>query len=103
MVKATPTTVIFMVIYLSLISLTPFTCSLIGNHLENPVSYVIFGIVTELIFLNGYLFLRYLRKHQLYHKNVDFKAVEMMEKSVGFIIVFIAGQYHNFLLLFPGV
>ena len=82
---------IFLIIYLSLISLSPFTCNLIGSYPNNPVSYLMFGGVMIIININAFFFMRYCRRMKMYHSDVDTKAIAKNEKIVMFIAVFVAG------------
>ena len=82
--------VVFMIIYLSLVSLTPFTCYLIGTFPGNPISYVVFGVFAILICINGHFFLHHCRKQKLYHRDVDMKAVKQLENSVFYVSAVIA-------------
>jgi uncharacterized membrane protein len=80
---------IFMVIYLAIISLTPFLCNVISNYPGNPFSYIIFGAVMELLALNGYLYLVYCRKNNFFHKEADMKEILKLEKAVPVIALFV--------------
>ena len=44
MIKADTMVIIYMIIYLSFISITPFSCYLIGTYSSNPMSYVVVGV-----------------------------------------------------------
>src|SRR5205823_2206149 len=48
LVRTDSTMIIYMVIYLVIIALMPFCCNIIGSYPDNPVSYVIFGAISEL-------------------------------------------------------
>ena len=89
-IKADIGYLIYSVLYLSIVSLAPFVCNVIGNYPDNPVSYVLFGIVVCLIALNGYLYLKHCRKNNLYHADADMNEILKLEKVIPFIVVFVA-------------
>lgn len=81
---------IHMVTYLSLISLAPFTCNIIGSYPDNPMSYVIFGVLVFLVVFNAVVYMRHLRIKKLYHEDVDMNEIRKTEKSLPYILAFIA-------------
>ena len=80
-----------LVIYLTIISLIPFCCNLIGNYPTNPFSFVAFGIVCELLAINAYFFIRQCRRTKLFHATTNFKEVKKLESSILFIILLLLG------------
>ncbi|MDB5228407.1 MAG: hypothetical protein JWN78_2600 [Bacteroidota bacterium] len=92
-VRADSKYLVFTVIYLSIIALTPFTCHLIGNYPDNPLSYLVFGGVMDLMIINSIFYFRYCRKQNLFHEDANLKEIKKLEKIIivlGFFVVAIA-------------
>jgi uncharacterized membrane protein len=81
---------VFIVIYLAIISLAPFLCSLIGNYPDNPLSYILFGVVMELLSINGYLYVLYVKKMRFFHEGVNMVEVNKLIRAIPLICIFIA-------------
>ena len=88
MVRSNHLLIITMIIYLTIISIMPFCCNIIGSYPDNPISYVIFGVVSELLLINAIFFLRNNRMNNLYHEGVDMNEISKLEKSLPFTAVF---------------
>lgn len=78
-----------LVIYLIIISLMPFCCAAIGNYPENPVSFVLFGGVCQLLVINAYFFIRHCRRKSLFHTQANIGEIKKLEKTLLFTIILI--------------
>jgi uncharacterized membrane protein len=90
-IKATTGYIPIMIIYLALVSLTPFTCNLIGSYPDNPMSFLVFGIVMILLIINSLFYLRYCRMHNVYHEDADINEIAKLEKMIPIVGVLIMG------------
>lgn len=81
---------IYSVIYLSLISLSPFLCYLIGHYPDNPLTYVVFGTVAEIINVNASLYIRHCLKKKIFHPDVDLREIKKLQMLMPVIGLFVA-------------
>lgn len=88
-VRADAKYLVYQVIYLSIIALTPFTCSLIGNYPDNPMSYLVFGSVIDLMIFNSIFYFRHCRKKNLFHEDADINAIKKLEKTIMILALFV--------------
>jgi uncharacterized membrane protein len=79
---------IYVVIYLIIISLLPFCCSLIGNYPDNPISYVVFGIFSSALCVCAYFYMRNIIKNALHHQNADLLQLRKLQKQLPIMIIF---------------
>lgn len=79
-----------LVIYLIIISLIPFCCNLIGNYPENPISFVVFGGVCELLVVNAYFFILHCRRKKLFLADADIREIRRLEISLLVVFVLLA-------------
>ncbi|MFN8280277.1 MAG: TMEM175 family protein [Saprospiraceae bacterium] len=79
-----------LVLYLVIISLIPFCCELIGKYPDNPVSFIIFGGLCELLVVNAYFFIRHCRLKHLFHPEADLQEVKFLEKSLIVVSILLA-------------
>jgi uncharacterized membrane protein len=81
-----------LVIYLTIISLIPFCSSLVGNYPDNPVSFVVFGGVCQLLVVNSYFFIRHCRIKGLYHEDADISEIYRLEMILWIVFLLLAGM-----------
>ena len=81
-----------LVIYLIIISLIPFCCYLVGNHPENPVSYIVFGGICQMLVINAHIFIRHCRQKKLFHNNADVPEIKKLEKMLLIVFVLLGGM-----------
>lgn len=79
-----------LVLYLIIISLIPFCCYLIGTYPENPMSFVVFGVVCELLVVNSYFFIRHCRLRNLFRPDVDLREIKRVETALWIIFILLA-------------
>lgn len=82
---------VMMVIYIIIIALFPFCCMLIGEYPNNPISFVVFGAVSSLLFVCGYHYIHYIRKKNLIHDKTDRTALERSLKFIPMVFILIVG------------
>lgn len=92
MVRADKGLVVFIIIYLVIIAIMPFCCNLIGSYPNNPISFVVFGIVLIMLILNALFFMKHCRKNKLYHDDVDLPELLKLEKSMPLITLLVIGM-----------
>lgn len=85
--KTTNTYMAFMVIYLIIVALLPFCCSMIGEYPDNPVSYVVFGALSVAYSCCGYLYMSYCLRKNLFHPDADLEELKKLMKAIPFVIV----------------
>ncbi len=81
-----------MVLYLVIISLIPFCCYLVGTYPENPISFVVFGGLCQLLVVNAFIFMRHCRKNNLYHPDADIREIKRLEMALWLVFVLLAGM-----------
>lgn len=81
-----------LVLYLIIISLIPFCCYIVGTYPDNPISFVVFGSICELLVVNAYFFVRHCRRKNLFHPDADIKEIRRLEMSLWIIFVLLAGM-----------
>lgn len=81
-----------LVLYLFIISLIPFCCYLVGNYPDNPVSFVVFGSVCELLVVNAWFFIRHCRLKQLFHADADIPEIRRLEWALWIVFLLLAGM-----------
>ena len=79
-----------LVLYLIIISLIPFCCYLIGTYPENPMSFVVFGAVCELLVVNSYFFIRHCRLSNLFRPDADLREIKRVEAALWIIFILLA-------------
>ena len=79
-----------LVLYLIIISLIPFCCYLIGTYPENPMSFVVFGVVCELLVVNSYFFIRHCRLRNLFRPDADLREIKRVEAALWIIFILLA-------------
>ena len=79
-----------LVLYLIIISLIPFCCYLIGTYPENPMSFVVFGVVCELLVVNSYFFIRHCRLSNLFRPDADLREIKRVEAALWIIFILLA-------------
>lgn len=87
--KINSTYVVTMITYLIIISILPFCGALIGNYPNNPVSYVMLGILTLVLLMNGYLYLNNIINNNLMHPDSDIPELKKVRKMMPMVAVFI--------------
>lgn len=79
-----------LVLYLIIISLIPFCSYLIGTYPENPMSFVVFGVVCELLVVNSYFFIRHCRLSNLFRPDADLREIKRVEAALWIIFILLA-------------
>ena len=84
--------VVDLILYLIIISIIPFCCYLVGNYPDNPVSFVVFGIVSELLTINAFFFIRHCRKKNLFLEEADIREIKRLEFMLCIVVFLLAGM-----------
>lgn len=87
--KINPTYIVTMITYLIIISILPFCGALIGNYPNNPASYVILGILTIVLLINGYIYTNNIINKNLMHPDSDIPELKKLRKTMPFVAIFI--------------
>jgi uncharacterized membrane protein len=87
--KINPTYIVTMITYLIIISILPFCGALIGNYPNNPASYVILGILTIVLLINGYIYTNNIIKNKLMHPDSDIPELIKVKKLMPIVVIFI--------------
>ncbi|MCX6352975.1 MAG: TMEM175 family protein [Bacteroidetes bacterium] len=81
---------VWMVVYLIIISLFPFCCSLIGEYPDNPMSFVVFGGLSMMLIICAYFYMSYCLRKNLLHEDTDFAEVKKIIKMLPILALVLA-------------
>lgn len=99
MVRAKYNTLGYLVGYLIFISLMPFCCNMVGSYPDNAYSFIVFGVVMQLMIVNAYFFVKHCIKEDLYHPKADMLEILKLQKIIPVMFLFIcaveASAFYN--------
>lgn len=88
--KTNSACIVLSVTYLIIISLFPFSCGIIGSYPDNPGSYLIFGVLSILMVVNAYFWMRIIYRKKLLHERADYKDWKKLLNLMPFLMIYLA-------------